>query len=78
MEDPKKELVRGIVENQLNGSIPQKSLAKSVGNMSAGRFTEALDGLVDENVLGKPSYNPRDKEVVYTFNPDAARRKNYL
>ena len=33
-DDSKKDLVRGIAENQLTGIIPQRTLAKAVGNMS--------------------------------------------
>ncbi|MEK6909120.1 MAG: hypothetical protein AABX23_03655 [Nanoarchaeota archaeon] len=76
-DDSKKDLVRGIAENQLTGIIPQRTLAKAVGNMSTERFADGIDGLVDENVLSKPSYDSR-KGIVYTFYPDKARTKGYL
>ncbi len=77
-DSPKKELVARIAENQLTGQIPQKTLGRVAGQMPADRFTEALDGLVDEGVLGPPTYDIRKKEIKYAFDLRRAREKEYL
>jgi len=41
----------------LVGKIPQRTLARVAGKMPVERFVEAVDGLVEEEVLGKPSYD---------------------
>lgn len=76
--NPKRELVEKIASEQLVGRIPQRTLARVAGNMPVDKFTEALDGLVEEEVLGKPSYDLRDKQICYPFAPENARRKGYL
>lgn len=77
-DNPKKQLVEKIASEQLVGKIPQRTLARVAGNIPVERFTEALDGLVEEEVLGKPSYDLREKQICYPFSPEVARRKGYL
>lgn len=76
--NPKRELVEKLASEQLTGKIPQRTLARVAGDMPVGRFTEALDGLVEEEVFGKPVYDLREKQVVYPFSPDTARKKGYI
>lgn len=78
VDNPKKELVEKIASEQLVGKIPQRALARVAGNMPVDRFTEAIDGLVDEEVFGKPSYDLREKQIIYQFAPEVARKKGYL
>lgn len=76
--NPKKELVEKIASEQLIGKIPQRTLARVAKDMPVGRFTEALDGLVEEEVFGKPAYDLREKQIVYPFSSETARKKGYL
>lgn len=77
-DNPKKDLVEKIASEQLTGKIPQKTLARVAGNMPVERFVEAIDGLVEEEVFGKPSYDLRERQICYPFAPEVARKKGYL
>ena len=78
LEQIKKDIVKGIVDRQLNGHIPEIDLAKAVDKMPAGDYVQGRDGLVEENVFDRSTWDQRKKGHSYRFNPHIARQKGYL
>lgn len=77
LEQIKKDIVRGVVDGQLSGQIPEIDLAKAVDKMPAGDYVQGRDSLVRDNVFDRPVQDIT-RGQSYNFNPHIARQKGYL